>query len=143
MLLDLGPVPADDLQRWSRFARRVVCELRTRPEVLQGVATDDFLGQWSNLIDAWTACAERGGCGDVHPSCPLDDEMAEFLLHGLERCFYSAGVTALMDPAEVPAQRQFTLHIIQSFVDGLAAQGDAPHDHYCDQVRANFGGRLA
>jgi hypothetical protein len=142
MLLELGPVPAEDLRRWSGFARRVLIELRTNPEVLEGVASDDFLTQWSRLIDAWSNCAADCGCGQVRWSCPLDDEMAEFLLHGLERCFHSEGVTALMSPEEVPGHRQFTLHVIQAFIDGLTAQGLAPNDHFCDQVRANFGGRL-
>ncbi len=141
MLLELGPVPAGDLQRWSRFARRAVVELRANPDDLQGIANDDFLNQWSALIDAWSAACTAVGNGTVRWSHPLDDEVAEFLLHGLERCFYSEGVTALISPEELRAQREFTLHIIQAFVDGLAAQGDA-HDHYVDQVRASFGEHL-
>jgi hypothetical protein len=143
MLLELGPVPADDLDRWSRFARRVVVELRANPDDLQGIATDDFLSQWSDLIDSWSsACAASQGCGDVRWTCPLDDEVAEFLVHGLERCYRSQGVNALMEPEERPVQRQVTLHIIQAFIDGLAAQGSEAHDHYADQVRASFDGWL-
>jgi hypothetical protein len=142
MVLELGPLPADDLRHWARFARRVVVELRTKPEDLQGIATDDFLNQWTGLIDAWcTAASSAPGQIDLRWSATIDDEMAEFLLHGLERCFYSRGVTALLSPDDLPTQRRFTLRIIQAFVDGLASQGDA-HDHYVDQVRASFGGRL-
>jgi hypothetical protein len=141
MLLELGPLPADDLGRWSRFARRVVVELRSNPDDLQGIATDDFLTHWSSLLDALTSACATASCGDVRWSCPIDDELAEFLVHGLERCFYSEGVTALMAPEDLPGQRQITLHIIQAFVNGLAAQGNG-YDHYADQVRASFGGYL-
>lgn len=140
MILELGPVPADDLKRWSRFARRVVVELRTRPDVLPDMG-DDLLDQWGRLADDWCRAATEAGGGDVRWSAPMDDEQAEYLLHGLERCFYSPGVTAMMAPDEVRAQRQFTLRIVQAFVDGLAAQGEA-QGHYVDQLRASFAGHL-
>lgn len=143
MLLELGPVAAGDLQRWSRRARRVVTELRSNPEQLDGIANEDWLDQWSKLIDAWcSACSATGGTGDVRWSCPLDDEMAEFLVHGLERCFHSDCVNALIEPEDRRAQGLVTLHIIQAFVDGLSAEGDVCHQHYVDQVRASLAGRL-
>ena len=143
MLLELGPVSADDLQRWSRFARRVVVELRTRPDVLPDMG-DDLLDHWGRLADEWctaASAASAAGGRDIRWSAPMDDEQAEYLLHGLERCFYSAGVTAMMAPDEVRTQRRFTLRIIQAFVDGLMAEGK-DHEHYVEQLRASFAGHL-
>lgn len=140
MYLELGPVPADDLKRWSRFARRVVVELRTQPSLLPDMG-DDLLDQWGRLADDWCAAA-GAACGpEVRWSAPMDDEQAEYLLHGLTRCFYSPRVTAMMTPEEVRAQRRFTLRIIQAFVDGLVAEGRSD-DHFVEQLRTEFAGHL-
>lgn len=140
MYLELGPVPVDDLKRWSRFARRVVVELRAQPDLLPAM-NDDLLDRWGRLADEWCAAASSACGPEVRWSAPMDDEQAEYLLHGLERCFHSPEVTALMAPDEVRGQRQFTLRIIQAFVDGLVAERCAD-DHYVEQLRASFAGHL-
>lgn len=133
MLVELGPVPAGDVQRWTKFARRVIAELRVDPGDLEGVANDDQLRQWSQLIDEWAAIASERE--QFRWSKALDPELGEFLLHGLERCLHSPGVLARITDEEVEAQRPFTLHVIAAFVAALRAEGVA-HEHYADQIRA-------
>jgi hypothetical protein len=135
MLLELGPVAATDVRSWTRFARRVLVELRVEPD-LASADVDDLLSQWSQLIDDWAATSASGDT--FRWSRSLDAEMAEFLLHGLERAFTSRRLQARITAEESQAQRSFTLHVIQAFVDGLATD-DVTHQHYADQIRASFG----
>ena len=53
MLLELGPVAGEEVQRWSRTLRRIVIELRNDPCELEGIATDDLLSSWTRLVDRW------------------------------------------------------------------------------------------
>lgn len=139
MLVELGPVAAAGVLDWTRFARRMIAELRVDPGDLEGVATEDLLAQWSQLIDDW---ATRAGESETFRwSMPIDSEVAEFLLHGLERCYHSPKIQARLTDAERQAQRPFTVHVIQAFIDGLDTDGVA-HVHYADQVRGSIGSSL-
>jgi hypothetical protein len=139
MLVELGPVAAADVQRWTRFARRLIIELRVEPGDLAGIATDDLLDQWSAIIDDW---AETAAASETFRwSRLLDTELGEFLLHGLDRCFHSPGVQARLTDQESVDHRSFTVHVFQAFVDGLDTEGVA-HEHYADQIRASLGRSL-
>jgi hypothetical protein len=139
MLVELGPVAAADVRSWTRFARRVLVELGFERDDLPSTDVDDLLSQWSLLIDEWAA---RSASGDTFRwSRSLDAEVAEFLLHGLERAFTSRRLQARITAEESRAQRPFTLHVIQAFVDGLASD-DVTHQHYADQIRASFGSSI-
>jgi hypothetical protein len=85
--------------------------------------------------------AESAGKETFRWSRPLDIEVAEFLLHGLERSLTSRRLMARITPEESAAQRPFTLHVIRAFVDGLVGEGQT-HEHYADQVRASFRNSL-
>ena len=136
MLVEFGPFPADDVRWWTRFARRVLAEVRTDPSDLAGVATDDLLFHWSRLVDQW---AEVAGTGETFRwSLRIDCEVAAYLLHGLERCLLSPAVRARVRPAEAAAQRAFTYHVVQAFVSGLEAE-DGCRQHHAAQVRATLG----
>lgn len=139
MLVEVGPVPAADVRGWTRFARRVLVEVRTDPGDLAGVATDDLLLPWSRLIDQWATAAADGE--SFRWSIRLESEMAEYLLYGLERCLFSPAVLARVTSEEAARQRPFTLHLVRAFVEGLEAEG-LTHAHYADQVRASLGDSL-
>lgn len=139
MLVELGPVSATQVQGWTRFARRLVAELRTDPDDLEGVVCDDFLDQWSHLIDEWATVATADDT--FRWSKSLDTEVADFLLHGFVRCYRSPGLANHITDGEVAAHQPFTVHIIRAFLDGLAVE-DRSYEHYTDEVRASFGGSL-
>lgn len=140
MLLELGPVPAEDVQKWARFVRRMICELRVDPADLDGVATPDFLDACTKMIDAWDHDAAFGA-SDFRWSQPIESETAEYFLHGLDRCLHSAALTGRATQDELTAHRPFIMHVVQSLVDGLTAEG-ACHEQLCDQVRASLGASL-
>ncbi|MCP3990353.1 MAG: hypothetical protein GY724_14850 [Actinomycetia bacterium] len=147
MLVELGPFPATDVQRWARFARRLIVELRTNPDDLEGIATEDFLRQWSSLIEQWAATASSAATANgtseasFRWSETIDCELAEFLLHGMERILHSPSVQARITEHESNTYRPFTMHVVRAFVDGLSTEGQT-HAHYVDQVRALFGAAL-
>ncbi len=139
MHLELGPVGAGDVQQWARFARRVVSELRVAPADLAGVATDDLLRSWSDMIDRWEHDAAIGD--EVFRwSADVDVELAEYLLHGLDRTINSDGLRARLDRGD-HQHWPFTLHVAQALIDGLGAEGRC-QEHLCDQVRVTLGSRL-
>lgn len=140
MLLELGPIAADDVQQWARFARRMICEFRVDPCDLSAVATPDFLAEWQSLVDAWDDHARRSD-GTFRWSSHVDAELAEYLVHGLERCVRSDRVQVLATATERAEYSTFTFHVIQGFVDGLSQQGDG-HGQLVDQIRASIGERL-
>ena len=140
MHLELGPLAAGDVQQWSRFARRVVCELRTDPADLEGVATADLLGGWTEMIDRWEHDAAMGA-SDFRWSGDVDVERAEYLLHGLDRIMHSDSVRARLSTEDREQHSAFTMHLVQSFVDGLSVEGRC-HQHYVDQVRGSMGAQL-
>lgn len=140
MILELGPVAACDVQQWARFARRAVCELRVDPADLAGVATPDFLDQCSRLVDEWDRDASLGR-RQFRWSGTIDAELAEYLLHGLDRCLHSPRLGQLTTTVELVAHRPFTMHVVQSLMDGLSTEGRCS-EHLCDQVRASLGSSL-
>lgn len=118
----------------------MVCEFRVDPSDLEGVATSDILTQWQSLIDAWDLHASTTG-PTFRWSSHIDIELAEYLLHGLDRCVQSEAVQVLATPKEQATYAAFTFHVMQAFVDGLSGQGGC-HEHLIDQIRASVGARL-
>lgn len=139
MLIELGPVAAVDVEHWAKFARRVLAEVRTEPADLDGFITDDLLRQWSTLIERWADRA-RGG-EQFRWSESLDCEVAEYLLHGLERCLQSPSVRNRITPDEYEAHRPFTMHLVSAFVVGLEGEGRC-HEEYASQLRGVLGDSL-
>ena len=139
MLVELGPVAAADVETWSRFARRVVTEVRTNPADLDGIATDDLLRQWSGLIERWADCARERE--QFRWSESVDCEIAEYLLHGLERCLQSPSVRSRITPSEYETHRPFTMHVISAFVFGLEGEGHT-YEEYASQLRGSLGDSL-
>lgn len=135
--MELGPVDASTVQMWTRFARRMVCELRVDPVDLVGVATPDFLDRCTDMIDCWERDANDGR-PDFRWSAALEPELAEYLLHGIDRCLQSPTVVGRITDAERDLYEPFTMHVVQALVDGLSAEGRCS-EHLCDQVRASFG----
>lgn len=140
MLLELGPVAAGDVQQWARFVRRMVCELRVDPADLAGVATSDFLDQCTQMIDVWERDAALGE-SEFRWSQKIEIERAEYLLHGLDRCLHSNGLAERATSEELAAHQPFMMHVVQSLVDALSAEGSC-QKHLCDQVRASLGASL-
>ena len=91
------------------------------------------------LIDAWALAST--GTDEFRWSQAIDSDLAEFLLHGLERCFHSSAVQAQVTSDEYRVYRPFTLHILQAFVDGLRAEGGT-HAEYVEQIKALLGDSL-
>lgn len=111
------------------------------PDRFNGPAPDDVLTQWSALIDRWEQACESADGDCFRWSETMDCEVAEYLLHGLERCLHSSAVQALVTPHEAATHWPFTRHLILAFVDSLSAEGDA-HEHYVDQILTLFGASL-
>ena len=134
MRLELGPVAAGDMQQWARFARRMICDLRVDPGELRGVATDDFLDQCLGIVDRVerdAGTSER----DFRQSYDLDDETAEYVLHGFDRCLHSAELATV---TEIARHRHVTFHVARALVDGLSGESSCSA-HLCDQVRTSLG----
>ncbi len=140
MLLELGPVAAGDVQQWARFVRRMICELRVDPADLDGVATKDFLDQCTDMVDTWERDAALGET-EFRWSASMESETAMYLLHGLDRCLHSSGLADRATAEERTAVHPFMMHVVQSFVDGLTAEGSC-ETHLCDQVRGSLGASL-
>ncbi len=137
MLLELGPVPTDAVCQWSKFARRVLVELRLSTDELNGLVSDDQISGWAELVDRWDDHAASSDDDDFRWSGTLDTEMAEYLLHGLDQLLHSDQLKGRFTTEEVDTHWSFTLAILQAFVDGLSVEGRC-HEHYVDQVRAHF-----
>ncbi|MEM7271888.1 MAG: hypothetical protein AAF547_02305 [Actinomycetota bacterium] len=139
MVLELGPWPTDDAVRWSKFARRIVCELRTSPTD-DAVAPADVLDLWSRTIDRWSTEA-HAALAENRPfrlTSELEPEVVEYLLHGLDRCLHSPTVMRLITPSEAIEQRAFTMLVVRAFVDGLLAECSSCQQ-YADQVMTSLG----
>ena len=135
MVLELGPVDASETLAWTKFARRLMVELRADPCELAGIATDDFLRPWADLIGQW---AEEAGAPDTHEfrwTQSIDDDVAEFLLHGLERCMASPSVAGRVSPDEILRHSRFTRHVAKAFIAGLTIEG-RPCEHYTERLEA-------
>ena len=142
-MVELGPVPAVEVEGWTRFARRMIVELRVAPGDLEGVASEDLLVRWSDLIDQWATVASEGRSPNetCRWSVEVEVEVGEYLLHGLERCFHSPVVQARITETEAQTQRPFTMHLIEAFIDALTAEG-VGHEEYAEVIRASLGGSL-
>ncbi len=143
MVVDLGPSPAEDAMAWSKFARRVMVELRSDPGNDRWVA-DDLVSMWSTTVDGWLDEAVR--CQDQQRpfrwSEEMEPEVAEFLLDGLDRCLRSPILRDVCTPAELRRQRPFTVLVVRGFVESLAAEGKGCK-HYTDQIETSLAGLLA
>lgn len=135
MVIELGPCAADDVLRWSKFARRILVELRTTEDEDQAVVSPDVLELWSRTLDEWSGRAVESANHDApfRWSSEVEPEVAEFLLHGLDKCLHSPRVMGWVTPAEAEEQRAFTMLVVRSFVDGLAAEGEGCR-HFADQI---------
>lgn len=137
MLLELGPVPIDDVHQWSKFARRVIVELRLSATQFDGSPSDDQISGWAELVDRWDNHAVSIDTDDFRWSETLDTEMSEYLLHGLDQLLHSDHLKTRFTAEEFAMHWGFTLCVLQAFVDGLSAEGQC-HEHYVDQVRDHF-----
>ena len=138
MLLDLGPCPAEDALSWSKFARRIVVELRSDPTVGETVPPG-LLESWSDTIDQW--CDHANRCREAGEpfrwASEVEPEMAEFLMAGLDRSLHSTTVRELCTEDEIDRQRPFTILVVRSFLDGLNAEGEG-YRQYADQVTTSL-----
>lgn len=141
-MLELGPCPAEDVLRWSKFARRILVQLRS--DCGQGLVSPDVVDLWANTLDDWSSTAISVS-GD--PDTPfrwtseLEPEVVEFLLHGLDKCIHSPTVMSWVTPPEAREQRAFTMLVVRAFIDGLHVEGRSCQ-HYADQILASFGDLL-
>lgn len=142
MVLELGPYPAEDVLRWSMFARRILVELRSSPDN-ENLVSPDVIDLWAKTLDEWTSEAQSRV--DQHSpfrwETELEPEVVEFLLDGLDRCLNSPTVMSWITPAEAEQQRAFTTLVIRSFVDSLSAEGHSGQ-HYADQILISLGNLL-
>lgn len=134
MLLELGPVDAAEALSWTRFARRLITEMRIDPCDLEGVIGEDLLGQWSALLDLWAAAVVTEGQSTFRYSQTLEDEQAEFLLYGLTRCMTSPALRARVTAEERHDHDRFTGHVAKAFIAGLSIEG-RPCDCYEEDLR--------
>ncbi len=142
MVLDLGPCPAEDALDWSMFARRIVVELRSSPDLAPAVSPD-LLDLWSTTIDQWSAAAAdcRRGGRPFRWASEVDPELAEFLLAGLDRGLHSPELRLLCTDDEIERQLPFTVLVLRSFIDGLASESDGCRQ-YADHVAVSLQGLL-
>lgn len=142
MLLELGPYPAGDAARWTKFARRVLLEIQSDASLVEPMSID-VLHLWRSYINDWATSAEQHLSRDqsFRWQAELESEVAEFLLHGLDQCCHSTALAERLSDDDVDANHGFTMHVVRAFVDGLAEQGHGC-EHYADQVMASFGGSL-
>ncbi len=137
MLVHLGPVDAPQMEGWLRFARRLMCDLRTEPGDMDSQFAKSLLNDWCDLVDDWAAQLNLGEKsfswrGDLEP------DKAEFLLHSLERALHSATVAAWVTEDDLAAHGVVTFHIMQRFIESLEGQGSA-HAEYVEQLRTLVG----
>ncbi|MFW2380408.1 MAG: hypothetical protein ACN4GZ_01525 [Acidimicrobiales bacterium] len=147
MLVQLGPVESKQMEGWLRFARRVLCDLRTEPGDMGTRFSQNLLTEWNRLIDQWSRTKPLGDethdnefiwRGDVEP------DKAEYLLHSLQRALHSATVAAWVTPDDLANHGFVTYHIMQRFIDALDSEGIA-HEEFVEQLRseiARFGASL-
>ena len=143
MVLELGPCPAPEAKGWTKFARRVIIELRSDPEAVSQVSPD-LISLWGHYIERWSAHASEAEA-EGEPfrwSETMEPEVGEFLLHGLDRCLHSSFLKQAATEAETAEHMGFTLNVVRAFVDSLTTEGKACC-HYVDQVLTSFGSELA
>lgn len=143
MVLELGPLPATDVLHWSKFARRIVVELRSAPEGDE-LLSPDVIELWSRTLTDWTGTAQRA-VSDELPfrwSSDLEPEVAEFLLHGLDKCLHSPVVMGWVTTDEKEQQRTVTMAVVRAFVDGLTVESHSCQ-HYADQILTSLSTLLS
>lgn len=146
MLLELGPLPPDDVRSWVRFARRVICEVRLDPGDLDGVVPTDALDAWSTLLDSWDSAATEAA--DDPAGGPFrwsddaaDPELAAYLLHTVDRIVHSDDVQGRLTKSESRANTPFTMLVVKAFADGLCAVGTC-ENHLVSQIISSLQDRL-
>lgn len=123
MQLELGPIDARDMERWTRFARRVLLEVRT--DVDHDTVMDlDVIDGWSRLIDAWQRTAARSE-HTFRWSDQLDCDQGEYLLHGLIRGLGGQDLGELVTLDDVAEQTMVTRHVLGCFLDAMCEENDA------------------
>ena len=142
MMLELGPCPAEDVLRWSKFVRRILVELRAGSDEV--LVSPDVVDLWANTLDDWSAKAKLTA---ETPDLPfrwtgeLEPEVVEFLLDGLDKCLHSPTVMSWITPVEATEQRVFTMLVVRAFVDGLHAEGHGCR-HYADEILVSLSDLL-
>lgn len=143
MVLELGPCPIEDVRTWSRFARRIIVELRACHN--EGLVSPDVVDMWATILDQWSTTADELVGTDDLPfrwTGDYEPEVAEFLLDGLERCLHSPKVMGWVTEDEATRQRAFTGLVVKAFVDGLAAEGQGCQQ-FAAQINESLGSLLA
>lgn len=134
MHLELGPFSTEEVEGWSRLFRRLAVELRSVVEPEKAEISEDLLQSWSSFVDTLdTHC--RTCSGEFRWTHPLDEDEAEFLLHGLDRCLRSPVTRQAITPGELSAHTAFTLHVVESLTTALVAEGRRC-EHYLDEARS-------
>lgn len=138
MVLELGPCPATDVLAWSKFARRIIVELRACPD--QGLVSSDLIALWATTLDRWSAEATKAAETPDRPFRwveEMEPEVAEFLLDGLDRCLHSSKVMSWVTQEEAVRQRAFTGLVVRAFLGGLAAEGHGCL-HFADHINQSL-----
>jgi len=135
VLLELGPIATADMERWTRFARRVLLEVRTDTE--RDVLLDlDVLDGWSRLIDSWQRTAATSGA-TFRWAEQLDCAQGEYLLHGLVRGFGADDLGGLITLDDLAEQTTVTRHVLGCFLDAMCDENDAAAA-FTEDLRARF-----
>ena len=138
MLVQLGPVDSKQCDGWIRFARRVLCDLRTEPGDLESSFSQNIFTEWNRLIDEWSLRLAASGprtMGQFIWRGELEPDNAEYLLHSLQRALHSATVAARVTPEDLEDHGPVTVHVMQCLIDALESQGEA-HVEYVEQLRS-------
>ncbi|MEM7322398.1 MAG: hypothetical protein AAF531_04865 [Actinomycetota bacterium] len=143
MVLELGPLPAADVLDWTKFVRRLSIELRSVPAA-DAVVSTDVIELWSKTLTVWATAAQQAGSDDLpfRWSSDMEPEMAEYLLHGMDKCLHSPLVMSWVTPEEATRHRPVTMSIVRAFVDGLAVESKGCR-HYADQILSSLRVLLA
>ena len=146
MQVSLGPLDADEMNGWLRFARRVLCDLRTEPGDMDSQFAASLLSEWCAVIDSWNEALINGSSDSNHFvwAQSLEPDKVEYLLHSLQKTLHSATVAARVTPEDLQSYGIVTLHIMQRFIEALESEGTA-HVEYVEQLRSEvsrFGALL-
>jgi len=134
MLVELGPMPPDMVLSWTKCARRVSLELTSGNNlVLSGDDKGDWFKYWSELLDSWSAVAQTSTV--FAWTKDMDAEVAEFVVHGMERLLRCPTLNQFVTGEEANVQAPFTVHVLRSFLTALSHEGPA-FKHYADGVQS-------
>lgn len=138
MLIQLGPVDSEQIDGWIRFARRVLCDLRTEPGDLENSFSQNTFTEWNRLIDQWSHTLSASGPGSDGGFIwrgELEPDKAEYLLHSWQRALHSATAAAWITSDDMANHGAVTIHVMQCLIDSLESEGEA-HVEYVDQLRS-------